>query len=202
MIGAPRSATSAANRAGVGSSRSASKPRSADRRLLPRIPAEAHAPEAAAVGQDQLAAIGEGQVQLGEARRPAGRPLALPVRDELDAGRLRRLQSAGHAEVHAEPWAAVELEPEMLAVALDRHDTAAEERAADPAGGSANTMGSAAQTTATMRRPSATRAARRRAASTSGSSGTRGRLLHDLEQLDLEHQRRAGLDLGGAPRSP
>src|SRR6185369_1664096 len=63
------------------------------------------------------------------------------------------------------------------------------------AGGSANTMGSAEHATPTMRRPSATRAARRRAASTSGSSGTRGRLLHDLEQLDLEYQRRARLDL-------
>src|SRR5262245_64600278 len=59
-------------------------------------------------------------------------------------------------------------------------------------------MGSGAHTTRAMRRPSATRAARRRAASTSGSSGT-DELLHDLEQLDLEHERRARLDLRWRP---
>src|SRR5215831_6386169 len=55
-----------------------------------------------------------------------------------------------------------------------------------------------------MRRPTATRAARRRAASTSGSSGiAEGRsLLHDLEQLDLEHEGCTGFDLGRSPAIP
>src|SRR5262245_7332975 len=63
-------------------------------------------------------------------------------------------------------------------------------------------MASGAHHTATMRRPTATRWARRRAASTSGSSGTPAALLHDLEQLHLEHEGRARLDARGRAALP
>src|SRR5262249_55822116 len=61
------------------------------------------------------------------------------------------------------------------------------------------TIGSGAHQTREILRPTATRPARTRAVSTSGSSGIGPwppRLLHDLEQLHVEDQRGARLDLG------
>ncbi len=91
----------------------------ADRRLGGRVLAQPDAAEAPAVGQGQLAAAREAQVELGEARRPVG-PIDTTVGDEADRAARRQVDAAGHAEVQARPRAAVELEPQVLAVPSHR----------------------------------------------------------------------------------
>src|SRR5262245_21358917 len=99
----------------------------ADGRLVGGILAEADAPEPSRVRHHQLAAVVEDQLELREAGRPCViRPF--PTRLELDARPARRgVEAARHAEVETRPGAAVELEPQVLAVAAQRPHAAAYE---------------------------------------------------------------------------
>src|SRR6266481_4465148 len=106
----------------------------ADGRLPGGIAAEPDAPEAARIGHDQLAPVVENEVQLGEAGRPRVVRL-LARRFELHAGAAGRgVEAARHAEVQAGPRPAVQLEPEMLAMALHVLHAAAHERPTDSRG--------------------------------------------------------------------
>src|SRR6266508_1087199 len=101
---------------------------------LPTPAAKPDAPEAARIGHDQLAPVVEDEVQLGEAGRPRVVRL-LARRFELHAGAAGRgVEAARHAEVKARPRPAVQLEPEMLAVALHVLHATAHERPTDSRG--------------------------------------------------------------------
>src|SRR5437762_9452723 len=92
----------------------------ADRRFRGGIAAQAHAAEPARIREDELAAVVKDEMELREARRP-GTVRFLGMGFQLDVGPAgRRVEAARHPEVHARPWPAIELEPEVFAVALDR----------------------------------------------------------------------------------
>src|SRR5688572_6562351 len=88
----------------------------ADWRLPLRIITEPHATEPAGVRVGELAAIVELHPQLHEPRRPGEAGAILAMRDQAQGAATGRMESAGHPEMQARPRAAVELEPEMLAV--------------------------------------------------------------------------------------
>src|SRR2546430_3443582 len=102
---------------------------------LPRgIAAQPDAPESAAVRHHQLAAVVEDELELGEARRPCAVGL-LAARLELHPRTAGgRVETARHAEVKAGPGPAVQLEPEMLAVALHGLHATADERPTESRG--------------------------------------------------------------------
>ena len=66
-----------------------------------------------------------------EKRGGHGSAGAAALRHESVALASAHLDATGHAEVKARPGTAVELEPEMLAVAVGRDDAAPEERSPD-----------------------------------------------------------------------
>src|SRR5439155_1127429 len=90
----------------------------ADRRLGRRIVAQSYAAQAPRVGKHDLTAVVEHEVQLEKARRPLALVRAPPLHHEPMATAAAHLDPAGHAEVKARPGPAVELEPEVLAVAF------------------------------------------------------------------------------------
>src|SRR5262245_12373941 len=97
----------------------------ADGRLGGRVAPKADAAEPPAVGQGQLAAAREAQVELGEARRPVW-SIDVSVGHQTHRTPCRQVNAAGHAEVQTRPRPPVQLEPEMLAVAPHRLHTAAD----------------------------------------------------------------------------
>src|SRR5262249_2751105 len=103
----------------------------ADRRLRGWIVAQPHAAEAPGVAKDDFPAVVEREVQLEESRRPRllARPTALD--HEPPALPAARPPPAGHAEVKAGPGTLVELEPEVLAMAMGRDHPAPDEPAPD-----------------------------------------------------------------------
>src|SRR5712691_10320955 len=108
-----------------------------DRRLVRGIPAQPDPAEAPGIRDDELAAVVEDQLELREARRPrAVRPF--PARLELHPRAAGcRVEAARHAEVEAGPGPAVQLEPEVLAVALHGKHATADESFAESRGGQA-----------------------------------------------------------------
>src|SRR5258705_218955 len=102
-----------------------------------RMAAEPDTPEAPRIGHDQLAAVVEDEMELGEARRPRVIRL-LARRFELHPRSARRgVEAARHAEVKAGPRPAIQLKPEMLAVALHVLHATAHEGPLDARGGDA-----------------------------------------------------------------
>src|SRR5712691_7030733 len=107
----------------------------ADGRLVGWIVAQADPTETTRVGDDELAAVVEDELELREARGP--RAVRAPrARLEPHARASgRRVEAARHAEVQAWPRPAIQLEPEMLAVTLHGKDATAHEGLAESRGG-------------------------------------------------------------------
>ena len=98
-----------------------------DRRLGSRIVTQPHATESAGIAKHDFPAVVEREVQLEKARRPLALVRAPALHDELGTPAATHLDPAGHPEVKAGPGRPVELEPEVLAVAMRRHDTASDQ---------------------------------------------------------------------------
>src|SRR5262245_39512298 len=100
----------------------------ADRRLRARIVAQPYAPEPPRVAECDLGPVVEHQVQLEESGRPDVRIRPAAFRHEPAAALAANFDLAGHPEVEARPRAAVELEPQVLAVPMRGHHAASDQR--------------------------------------------------------------------------
>jgi hypothetical protein len=103
----------------------------ADGRLTQGVFPEANAAQPAPVRHHQLAAVVEGEAQLGEARGPVREAIHGAVRDQAHAAHGGGVKAARHAEVEGGPGPAIELEPEVLAPAAYRAHAPAREGAAE-----------------------------------------------------------------------
>ena len=95
------------------------------------------APQPARVGVSKLAAVVEGEAELGEARGPGAVGIAVAAGDELDAAALGRVEAPGHPEVEDGPRPPVKLEPEVLAVPPHRLHAASQQGPPEAGGGDA-----------------------------------------------------------------
>jgi len=92
----------------------------ASRRLGGRVVAQAHTAQSPRVAERDLAAVPEHEKQLEKAGRPLTLTRPAAFHHEAAAAAAADLDPAGHPEVKARPGPAVELEPEVLAVAAGR----------------------------------------------------------------------------------
>src|SRR4029453_17897610 len=100
----------------------------ADLRCGRGIVAQPHATQPARIAEGDLTAVVEREVQLEKARRPLPLVRAPTLQHELGTPAATHLDPTGHPEVKAGPGPPVELEPEVFAVAMRRHDAWSDQR--------------------------------------------------------------------------